>query len=81
VAAPDCRFSLLPTQFVEAAEYSQHEGIRVQDQLVEILARDLGCTEAQARERLQSGSEISAQDALNWGLIDSISSQPLFPEG
>jgi ATP-dependent Clp protease protease subunit len=81
VATPDCRFSLSPSQFVAETEHSEREDVLVQDQLVRILARDLRRTEAQAREWLQSASELSAEEALKCGLIDSIANQPLFPEG
>jgi ATP-dependent Clp protease protease subunit len=75
-AWPDCRFSLALGAAMTASVPGQEKGKPPVQKLVDLLIRSAAKGNAQILNWLESGAEFSAQQALDAGLIDFISSPP-----
>ncbi len=78
-AISTARFSFAPVFADPAKGYVEAELSQFDTVLVESIAEDTGKHESEVSSLFRAHSELSASDALSFGLIDSIASYPLLP--
>ena len=77
-AVANARFSLKLSGFTD----HEKDGFgSVLTLLIDVLAKDCGRSTEEVLEWVRNGTEFNPQEALRWGLLDSVASSPVLPKG